>query len=150
VAIDKFTKWIEVKPVTCPKADKVLDFLDELVHRYGLPHLIIATSRNALSMLAISSPVASRTRKDYTSSARHGKVPSQLQRWPDQARIASRHLKAKTSATRGTSTSSVGSTSSLSTTLGAQVYTTTSESFAVSGLRVQALVSGLLYSEIQR
>jgi hypothetical protein len=38
VAIDKFTKWIEVKPATCPKADRVLDFLDELVHRYGLPH----------------------------------------------------------------------------------------------------------------
>jgi hypothetical protein len=28
VAIDKFTKWNEVKPVTCPKADRVLDFLD--------------------------------------------------------------------------------------------------------------------------
>jgi hypothetical protein len=33
VAIDKFTKWIEVKPVTCPK--------DELMHCYGLPHRII-------------------------------------------------------------------------------------------------------------
>jgi hypothetical protein len=41
VAINKFTKWIEVKPLTCPKADRVLDFLDELVHRYGLPHRII-------------------------------------------------------------------------------------------------------------
>jgi hypothetical protein len=41
VAIDKFTKWIEVKLVTCPKVDRVLDFLDELVHRYGLPHRII-------------------------------------------------------------------------------------------------------------
>jgi hypothetical protein len=41
VAIDKFTKWIEVKPVTCPKDGRVLDFLDELVHRYGLPHRII-------------------------------------------------------------------------------------------------------------
>jgi hypothetical protein len=41
VAIDKFTKWIEVKPVTCPKADRVLNFLDEFVHRYGLPHRII-------------------------------------------------------------------------------------------------------------
>jgi hypothetical protein len=41
VAIDKITKWIEVKPITCPKADRVLDFLDELVHRYGLPHRII-------------------------------------------------------------------------------------------------------------
>jgi hypothetical protein len=34
VAFDKFAKWIEVKPVTCPKADRVLDFLDELVHCY--------------------------------------------------------------------------------------------------------------------
>jgi hypothetical protein len=41
VGIDKFTKWIKVKPVTCPKADRVLDFLDEFVHRYGLPHRII-------------------------------------------------------------------------------------------------------------
>jgi hypothetical protein len=41
VAIDEFTKWIEVKPVTFPKADKILDFSDELVHRYGLPHHII-------------------------------------------------------------------------------------------------------------
>jgi hypothetical protein len=41
VAIDKFTKWIEVKPVTCPKANIVLDLLDELVHRYGLPHRTI-------------------------------------------------------------------------------------------------------------
>jgi hypothetical protein len=41
VAIDKFTKWIDVNPVTCPKADRVLDFLDELVHRYGLPNHII-------------------------------------------------------------------------------------------------------------
>src|SRR5688572_1810081 len=41
VAIDKFTKWIEVKPVTCPKADRVLNFLDEIVHRYGFPNRII-------------------------------------------------------------------------------------------------------------
>jgi hypothetical protein len=54
------------------------------------------------------------------------------------------------SATRGTSTSSVDSTRSLSTTLRVQVYTTTPGIFAVSGLRVQALVSGLLYSKIQR
>jgi hypothetical protein len=42
----------------------------------------------------------------------------------DQAPTASRSLKVKTSATRGISTSSVDSTPSLSTTLGAQVCTT--------------------------
>jgi hypothetical protein len=41
VANNKFTKWIEVKPITYAKADRVLDFLDELVLRYGLPHRII-------------------------------------------------------------------------------------------------------------
>jgi hypothetical protein len=40
----------------------------------------IATSRNSPSTLVILSSAASRTRKDYTSSACPGKVPSQLQR----------------------------------------------------------------------
>jgi hypothetical protein len=42
--------------------------------------IMITTSRNTPSTLVISSSVASRTRKVYTSSARHGKVPSQSQR----------------------------------------------------------------------
>jgi hypothetical protein len=46
VAINKFIKWIEVKPVTCPMVDRVLDFLDELVHRYGLPHRPAGSSRS--------------------------------------------------------------------------------------------------------
>jgi hypothetical protein len=41
LVLKPITKWIEVKPVTCPKADRVLEFLDELVHHYGLPHHII-------------------------------------------------------------------------------------------------------------
>jgi hypothetical protein len=41
VAIDEFTKWIKVKTVTCPKDDRVLDFVDELVQHYGLPNRII-------------------------------------------------------------------------------------------------------------
>jgi hypothetical protein len=41
---------------------------------------MIAMSKNAPSTLVISSFVAFRTQKDYTSSARHGKVPSQFQR----------------------------------------------------------------------
>jgi hypothetical protein len=42
--------------------------------------ILNTTSRNAPSTLAISSSTVSRTRKDYTSSARPGKAPSQLQR----------------------------------------------------------------------
>jgi hypothetical protein len=69
--------------------------------------------KKAPSTLVILSSVASKPWKDYTSSARPGKVPSQLQRCPDRAPTASRHLKAKTLATRETSTNSVDSTHSL-------------------------------------
>jgi hypothetical protein len=86
---------------------------------------MIAMSRNAPSTLVISSSAASRTRKDYTSSARHGKVPSQFQKLLDQAPTAYRPLKAKTSATHGISTNSVDSTPSLTSTLEAQVCATT-------------------------
>jgi hypothetical protein len=58
VAVDKFTKWIEVKPVTCPKADRVLDFLDELVHRYGLPHRIITNLGSPTSTITSSGNTA--------------------------------------------------------------------------------------------
>jgi hypothetical protein len=68
----------------------------------------------------------------------------------EQGRTASRLLKAKTSATRGTSTSSVDSTPSLLTTPGVKSTRLLQDPFAVSGLRVQALVSGLPYSKIQR
>jgi hypothetical protein len=57
VAIDKFTKWIEVKPVTCPNAGRVLDFFDELVHRYGLPHHII-TDLAPISIITSSGSTA--------------------------------------------------------------------------------------------
>jgi hypothetical protein len=42
VAIDKFTKWIEVKLVTCPKAEEYsISWTNSCVHRYGLPNRII-------------------------------------------------------------------------------------------------------------
>ena len=41
MAIDKFTKWIEVKPLTCLKVDRVLDFLDKIVHHYDFTNRVI-------------------------------------------------------------------------------------------------------------
>jgi len=39
--VDKFTKWIEAKPVKMAKAGPVIDFISGVVHRYGVPHSII-------------------------------------------------------------------------------------------------------------
>ena len=39
--VDKFTKWIEAKPVKTVETGPVIDFISGDVHRYGVPHSII-------------------------------------------------------------------------------------------------------------
>jgi hypothetical protein len=41
VAIDKFTKWIEYKPVAKLTPDRVVDFISDILHRFGFPNTII-------------------------------------------------------------------------------------------------------------
>ena len=41
VMVDKFTKWIEAKPVKTAECGPVIDFISGAVHRYGVPHSII-------------------------------------------------------------------------------------------------------------
>ena len=41
VAVDKFTKWIEAKPIKNLDAGTVVSFIRELIFRYGVPHSII-------------------------------------------------------------------------------------------------------------
>ena len=41
VAIDKFTKWIEYKPVMTQSASRVIDFICDILYRFGFPNTII-------------------------------------------------------------------------------------------------------------
>ena len=41
VMVDKFTKWIEAKPVKTADSGPVIDFISGVVRRYGVPHSII-------------------------------------------------------------------------------------------------------------
>jgi ribonuclease HI len=41
VAIDNFTKWIEYKPITKLTPDRVVDFISDILHRFGFPNTII-------------------------------------------------------------------------------------------------------------
>lgn len=41
VAVDKFSKWIEAKPVVTITADKARDFFVNIVHWFGVPNRII-------------------------------------------------------------------------------------------------------------
>ena len=38
VMVDKFTKWIEAKPVKTAESGPVIEFISGVVHRYGVPH----------------------------------------------------------------------------------------------------------------
>ena len=41
VMVDKFTKWIEAKPIKTTESGPVIDFISGVVHRYDVPHSII-------------------------------------------------------------------------------------------------------------
>ena len=37
VMVDKFTKWIEAKPVKTAESGPLIDFISGVVHHYGVP-----------------------------------------------------------------------------------------------------------------
>jgi hypothetical protein len=41
VAIDKFPKWIEVRPVAKETSKKAVKFIEGIKHRFGVPNRII-------------------------------------------------------------------------------------------------------------
>ena len=41
VMVDKFTKWIEVKPIKKLDGKTAVKFLEDVINRYGYPHSII-------------------------------------------------------------------------------------------------------------
>jgi transposase InsO family protein len=41
IAVDKFTKWIKVKPAASITTAKVVEFVKEIMYRFGVPNNII-------------------------------------------------------------------------------------------------------------
>jgi hypothetical protein len=41
IIINKFSKWIEYKPLVSGTVKKATELLDEIIHRFGLPNSII-------------------------------------------------------------------------------------------------------------
>jgi transposase InsO family protein len=41
VAIDKFSKWIEARPITSIRSKQAMLFFTDIVHRFGVPNCII-------------------------------------------------------------------------------------------------------------
>ena len=41
VAVDKFTKWIEAKPITNIRSEEAVKFFLDIIYRFGIPNYII-------------------------------------------------------------------------------------------------------------
>ena len=41
VAVDKFTKWIEARPISVIRSEQAVLFFLDIVHRFGVPNSII-------------------------------------------------------------------------------------------------------------
>jgi hypothetical protein len=46
VAIDKFSKWVEVGPITNLRAEQAVTFFTDIVYRFGVPNSIITDNRS--------------------------------------------------------------------------------------------------------
>ena len=81
VAVDKFTKWIEAKPIKSLEASTVVSFIRELTFRYGVPHSIITDNGSNFDSDEFRAFCASQgTRVAYASVAhpsRTGKLKEQ-------------------------------------------------------------------------
>jgi hypothetical protein len=52
VVVDKFTKWIEVRPVTKVTSEEATNFIQEITHRFGVPNRIITDLGSAFTWSA--------------------------------------------------------------------------------------------------
>jgi transposase InsO family protein len=57
IAVDKFSKWIEARPITNVRSEQAALFFTNIIHRFGVPNCIITdngtqfTSKEVLGFL---------------------------------------------------------------------------------------------------
>jgi transposase InsO family protein len=49
VAIDKFSKWVEVRPITNLRAEQAITFFTDIIYRFGVPNSIITDNGSQLT-----------------------------------------------------------------------------------------------------
>ena len=80
VAVDKFTKWIEAKPIKSLDTGTAVSFIRELIFRYGVPHSIITDNGSNFDSEEFRDFCNSQgTRVDYASVA-HPQTNGQAER----------------------------------------------------------------------
>ena len=80
VMVDKFTKWIEAKPVKTAEAGPVIDFISGVVHRYGVLHSIITDNGSNSTTDEVKNWCAYLGIKPVSASVYHPQTNGQIER----------------------------------------------------------------------
>jgi IS30 family transposase len=80
VAVDKFTKWIEVQPVAKVTSEEVAKFMQDITHRFGVPNKIITDLGTAFTLSSFWNFYQDKTINIYYSSVAHPRCNGQVER----------------------------------------------------------------------
>jgi transposase InsO family protein len=78
--VDKFTKWIKIKPAASTTAAKVVEFIKEIMYRFGVPNNIIMDNRTQFTMREFNDFCADSGIKINYASVSHPKSNGQVER----------------------------------------------------------------------
>jgi hypothetical protein len=79
VAVDKFTEWIEVRPVVKVTSEEAAKFMQNITHRFGVPNSIITVLGTAFTGSAFWDFCQDNTIDVYYSSIAHPRCNSQVE-----------------------------------------------------------------------
>jgi transposase InsO family protein len=80
VAIDKFTKWIEYKPIASLTAAKAVEFIQEIMFRFGIPNSIITNLGSNFTSLEFFDFCEQRSIQIKYASVAHPRANGQVER----------------------------------------------------------------------
>jgi hypothetical protein len=80
VAVEKFTKWVEVAPVTTQDSTTTINFIKSIVFRFGVPHNIITDNGTNFTSKEFKSYCKSMGIKLKSASVAHPKTNGQVEK----------------------------------------------------------------------
>jgi hypothetical protein len=79
IVVDKIAKWIEVKPVASITVAKVVEFIKEIIFRFGIPNNIITNNRTQFIVREFKDFCADSAIKINYASGSHPQINGQVE-----------------------------------------------------------------------
>jgi IS30 family transposase len=80
VVVDKFTKWIEARPIAKVTSEEAAKFMGDITHRFGVPNRIITDLGATFTGFAFWDFCEDNTIEVYYSSVVHPRCNGQVER----------------------------------------------------------------------